>query len=225
MSRPRLRPYTVMLLDDHRIIRYGIAAWLATELDIKVVGSYATSKEFLAALTEQQVDVVLIDFMLGDKEVDGINLIRTIKLRHPACKILVLSSHYSPATVALAMQTGSLGFYGKSQELEELGTAIRKVAVGQVYLHPAMAAELEAQAKPAVSPEAGAKESLAQNSALSPKEQEVLRCFLDGMSVNDIAAKFSRSANTISTQKKSAFRKLGIKSDGELFKLSNSLRI
>lgn len=58
------------------------------------------------------------------------------------------------------------------------------------------------------------------NASLTPKEQEVLRCFLDGMSVNSIAAKFSRSASTISTQKQSAYRKLGIKSDSELFKIT-----
>ncbi len=61
---------------------------------------------------------------------------------------------------------------------------------------------------------------LQMNACPTPKEQEVLRCFLDGMTVNSIAAKFSRSASTISTQKQSAYRKLGISSDSELFKFS-----
>ncbi|WP_409319246.1 response regulator [Pseudomonas sp. KCJK9016] len=227
MIRPRLSPYTVMLVDDHKIIRFGITAWLSTELDIKVVGSYATSRELLAALARQEVDVVIIDFMLGETEIDGIHLIRTLRLRHPRCKILVLSSHYSTATVTLAMQNGCHGFYGKVQDLEELATAIRKVACGQTYLHPNMASELESQLKPSVTAatdEMGADQALARNKALSSKEQEVLRCFLNGMSVNEIAVKFSRSANTISTQKQSAYRKLGIKTDSELFKLDHLLR-
>jgi DNA-binding NarL/FixJ family response regulator len=67
--------------------------------------------------------------------------------------------------------------------------------------------------------------SLRLNTSLTPKEQEVLRCFLDGMSVSSIAAKFSRSASTISTQKQSAYRKLGIKTDSELFKFTQQFDV
>ncbi|WP_445177485.1 response regulator [Pseudomonas sp. McL0111] len=226
MVSRQFRPYTVMLLDDHKIIRFGVAAWLATEMDIEVVGAFATSKEFLAAMATQKVDVVVVDFVLSEKEIDGINMIRRIKLNYPDCKILVLSSHYNPATVTLAMQNGCSGFYGKTQELEDLAMAIRKVATGQIYLDAAMASELACSEIAAVDEGSNAAEhdvDLTRHSALSPKEQEVLRCFLDGMSVNQIAAKFFRSANTISTQKLSAYRKLGIKNDNQLFKLCNSL--
>lgn len=227
MISNRFPPYTVMLVDDHKIVRYGITAWLESEPDIRVIGSFDSSKELLAAMAMQPVDVVLIDFNLGETDIDGINLIRMIKLRHTECKVLVLSSHYTPATVALAMQNGSSGFYGKSQELDELAMAIRKVAKGQSYLHTSMAVEVANYlgSRPvSASIHRENKVSLIQHTSLSPKEQEVLRCFLNGLSVNDIADKFSRSANTISTQKQSAYRKLGIKTDSELFKLFNTIR-
>lgn len=219
-------PYTVMLLDDHELIRVGTVLWLSKEPDLQVIGSYSTSRELLAALAVRQPDILVIDFMLGPREIDGINLIRALRLRHPECRPLVLSAHYTPATVSLALRAGSWGFFGKSERLDGLASAIRTVARGRIYLHPVMAAEVAAVSETEVHRVAGAAEPVctgAHGEVLSPREREVLRCFLDGMSVNGIAAKFSRSANTISTQKQSAYRKLGIKNDSELFKLSSSL--
>lgn len=228
MSCNRSTPYKVMIVDDHNVVRFGITAWLESEPDVQVVGSFASSKELLAAMATEQVDVVLIDFSLGETDIDGINLIKMIKVRHVACKVLVLSSHFTPATVALAMQNGSSGFYGKNQELDELGAAIRRVAQGHTYLHASMTAEIAGCSNLTVKKvpdDLGPGISIVHNTTLSAKEQEVIRCFLNGLSVNDIAAKFSRSANTISTQKQSAYRKLGIKTDNELFKLFHTIGI
>ncbi len=213
--------YTVMLLDDHELIRVGTSLWLSKEPDLEVVGSYSTGRELLDALAVRQPDILVIDFMLG-----GINLIRALRVRYPDCRPLVLSAHYTPATVSLALRAGSWGFFGKSQRLDGLAAAIRTVARGKIYLHPIMAREVAAVTETEVYEAASANEAThaCAHDILSPREREVLRCFLDGMSVNSIAEKFSRSANTISTQKQSAYRKLGIKTDSELFKLSSSLR-
>jgi len=219
-------PRTVMLLDDHEVIRVGTALWLSRESDLEIIGSFSTSGELFAALAKRRPDIVVVDFMLGPLEIDGVNLIRALRVRYPECRTLVLSAQYTPATVSLALQAGSWGFFGKSQRLDELAAAIRTVARGKIYLHPAMAREVgvSASALCKVSVTAERTCGCAHDEILSPREREVLRCFLDGMSVNGIAAKFSRSANTISTQKQSAYRKLGIKTDSELFKLSGSLR-
>ena len=112
---------------------------------------------------------------------------------------------------------------GKTQKLTELIVAIRTVAQGRIYLQRCMLSALQG-VQPVFGRTIKSKvESSAPvklNSVLTPKEQEVLRCFLDGLSVSLIAAKFSRSASTISTQKQSAYRKLGIKTDSELFKFT-----
>ncbi|BBP80161.1 DNA-binding response regulator [Pseudomonas sp. Ost2] len=217
--------YTVMLLDDHELIRVGTSLWLSKEPDLEVVGSFSTGRELLAALAIRQPDILVIDFMLGPTEIDGINLIRALRVRYPDCRPLVLSAHYTPATVSLALRAGSWGFFGKTQRLDGLA-AIRTVARGKIYLHPIMAREVATVSEKEVYEAASASEQVpaCAHDILSPREREVLRCFLDGMSVNGIAEKFSRSANTISTQKQSAYRKLGIKTDSELFKLSSSLR-
>lgn len=214
-------PVRVMLLDDHAVVRHGLATRLEQEADLQVVGSFATSRELLDALSTQTADVVVMDFSLNPTDIDGLNLIRALKVRFPDSKTLVVSAHYNAATVALALRAGARGYVGKNQELTELVAAIRTIAHGRIHLHPEMAAEIATM--PDETSEPTDAEALTQHSKLSPRESEVLRCCLDGMSVTQIAAKFSRSINTISTQKQSAFRKLGIRTDNELFKIRHQL--
>jgi len=230
----------IALLDDHAVVRYGLAARLAEEPDLEVVGSFATSNELMTALRAAPADLLLIDYSLGSNDIDGLNLIRALRVRFPRSKILVTSAHNNPATVALAMKAGARGFVGKAQELGELVQAIRTVAVGREYLNAAMARELTAMLAsdtPATAPEQPlarparrkrssppSSDSLSEMPSLSPREREVLRCCLDGLSVTAIADKFARSVKTISGQKQSAFRKLGVRSDNELFKIEYQIK-
>ncbi|WP_236530818.1 response regulator [Pseudomonas syringae] len=220
--------HTIMLLDDHEMVRQGIELGLVNEADFDVIGSYGTGTQLLEALARRPADIVVMDFILGQADIDGLSLIRTLSRRFKKCKAIVVSSHYTPATVSLALKAGSWGVLGKTQNLTELITAIRTVAQGKIYLQPCMLSALQGvqPALDASHPNSNVEllSPLQLSACLTPKEQEVLRCFLDGMSVNSIAAKFSRSASTISTQKQSAYRKLGIKTDSELFKFSRQFR-
>jgi len=216
--------HTIMLLDDHEMVRQGIELGLRIETDLDVIGSFSTSRALLDALTQRPADVVVMDFTLGPSDIDGLSLIQMLSRRFKRCKVLVVSSHCTRARVTLALKAGSLGVLGKTQQLTELVVAIRTVAQGRIYLQPCMVPALQGMHSVLdvanVKKKVDLSSSLELNACLTPKEQEVLRCFLDGMSVNSIAAKFSRSASTISTQKQSAYRKLGISSDSELFKFS-----
>lgn len=216
--------HTVMLLDDHEMVRQGIELGLDNETDLQVIGSFGTARELFEALVRTPADVVVMDFSLGPSDIDGLSLIKALNRRFEQCRLLIVSSHYTPATVSLALRAGSWGVVGKTQNLTELITAIRTVAQGRIYLQPCMLPALEGVRtivdKVTIKSTVELSAPLRVNACLTPKEQEVLRCFLDGMSVSSIAAKFSRSASTISTQKQSAYRKLGIKSDSELFKVT-----
>lgn len=216
--------HTVMLLDDHEMVRQGIELGLDNETDLQVIGSFGTARELFEALVRTPADVVVMDFSLGPSDIDGLSLIKALNRRFEQCRLLIVSSHYTPATVSLALRAGSWGVLGKTQNLTELITAIRTVAQGRIYLQPCMLPALEGVRtivdKVTIKSTVELSAPLRVNACLTPKEQEVLRCFLDGMSVSSIAAKFSRSASTISTQKQSAYRKLGIKSDSELFKVT-----
>ncbi|WP_330215490.1 response regulator transcription factor [Pseudomonas sp. AM8] len=213
-----------MLLDDHAMLRQGIELGLSNEADLRVVGSFGTAKELLEALARRPADVVVMDFILAPSDNDGLSLIQALNRRFSQCRPLIVCSHYTPATVSLSLKAGCWGILGKTQNLTELITAIRTVAQGRIYLQPCMVPALQGMQSMLEVVSMKSKMDYATplrlNACLTPKEQEVLRCFLDGMSVNSIAAKFSRSASTISTQKQSAYRKLGIKNDSELFKFT-----
>jgi DNA-binding NarL/FixJ family response regulator len=120
---------------------------------------------------------------------------------------------------------GANGFFGKSEDVELLVSAIRRVASGETYVSPGLAYDVMRQRVAVPEPFAVGEErtELYGASLLSPREQEVLRCCLDGMSVTQISRKFLRSIKTISGQKRSAYRKLGIHNDSELFRLQSSL--
>lgn len=229
MNWTATRPIRVVVLDDHAVVREGFAARLKQESDIEVTGVFASSKEVARVLKNKAVelDVLLMDYSLGPDEIDGLNLIRLIRVRYPDVKILVASAHHNKATVGMAVHAGARGFVGKEEELSELVRAVRTVAAGGKRVNAVLAAEMEratlaATADP-VSSETGALSALVNRPELSPKEREVLRCCLDGMSVTDIAEKFARSIKTISSQKQSAYRKLGIRTDTELFKIKHEL--
>ena len=213
--------HTIMLLDDHEMVRQGIELGLGNEPDLDVIGSFRTSRELLEALARRVADVVVMDFTLGPSDTDGLSLIQTLSRRFKRCRLLVVSSHYTLATVSLALKAGSLGVMGKTQKLTELIVAIRTVAQGRIYLERCMLLALQESTsfldRVDINSLVVRPASLRLNTRLTPKEQEVLRCFLEGMSVSSIAVKFSRSVSTISTQKQSAYRKLGIKTDSELF--------
>jgi two-component system capsular synthesis response regulator RcsB len=223
----------VALLDDHAAILHGLAARLAQERDIDIVGAFSGSQEMISALQSTPADFLLIDYALGHNDIDGHNLIRLLKIRFPKARIIVTSAHDNQATVTLAIQAGASGFVGKGQNLDDLITAIRTVAKGDTYLPPDVAAELDSrgaqqQVPQPVSPDDLGSEPddariLQGNAELTPREREVLRCFLSGMSVAQIAEKFSRSNKTISTQKQAGYRKLGIRSDAEFFQIHHQL--
>ncbi|AUH51433.1 DNA-binding response regulator [Chromobacterium sp. ATCC 53434] len=219
------RPVHVALLDDHLMILHGLAGHLAGEDGLRICGSFSASADLMRALNDgldETADVLVLDYSLRPDDIDGLNLIRALRIRHPQLRILVMSALYTPATVALALRGGAHGFIGKEQGLDELASAIRRLAAGQGYLSEQMELALSQRStEPAA--ESAPPPTLLDHPELSPREREVLRCCLLGLSVSDIAGKFSRSIKTISNQKQSALKKLGLRGDHELFQLQQRL--
>ena len=220
-------PLRIILLDDHALIREALEVRFSLEADFKVQGVCSTSRELLESLNRAEADLVVLDYQLADADIDGLRLIQSVRRHHPSIRIVIYSSSEKPATVNMSIRAGANGFVGKSQPTDELLRAIRMVALDRIYLAPAMAAELERIPAAQMLPEGDNPDNaftLSNQPNLSPKESEVLRCCLEGMSVSQIASKFTRSRKTISGQKQAAFRKLGIKTDTELFKLQVQLK-
>lgn len=214
----------IALLDDHAIVRHGLVSRLQDEPDFLVVGVFGTSSEAVRGLAETPAELLLLDFALGANELDGVSLIRALRTKFPECRILVLSAHHDPATVALALRVGARGFVGKGEGMAELIKAIRTVSTGAVYLNSDMSYRVPEAAIDAVGAvdDAGHVNVL-KGASLTAREQEVIRCYLAGMTVTQIAEKFNRSIKTISTQKAAAFRKLGVTSNNGLFKIKHTL--
>ncbi|MBN3002406.1 DNA-binding NarL/FixJ family response regulator [Chromobacterium alkanivorans] len=212
---------SLMILDDHDVVRVGLEACLKRYPEFEIIGSFAHSTQLLGVFRKQLPDVLLMDFSLGSNEVDGLNLIQSINVRYPECKVLVLSSVDLVGTINLMLRAGARGFFSKSQPVEALAGAIHCVHAGRVYLTVKMMSEMNLLLSSDIKLEEGQK--LDPYSRLSPREREVVRCCLDGMSTSQIAEKFSRSIKTVSTQKKAAFQKLGINTDRELFLLNSKL--
>ncbi|RUL70508.1 response regulator transcription factor [Dyella choica] len=215
---PRLR---VMLLEDLVLVRHGMELLLKQEYGVDIAGSFCTPRQLFDALKEDRPDVIVTDYALGATETDGAKLLRSLHLHHPRVRVLVVSSHCNAATMAVAQKAGAHGFIGKAEHDSELNLAIRAVAAGRTYF----SRHLTDLASPINSihrsdePGKGLGDELLDTFKLSAREHEVLRCLLDGMSITAIAKKFSRSVTTISAQKHSAFRKMGLCNDRELFKV------
>jgi len=201
------RTYTgsvrVALLDDHALVLKGLIAHLEKIPSILIVGSHGASQPFRAMLAAMPVDVALIDYSLAMDDIDGVALIKLLRASHPALRILVVSAHGSRLVIRSLLQAGAHGFVAKSQEPDEIIRAIDAVMTGREYLPPGIMSGL------IDNPMAG----------LSPREWEVVRCVLEGLSVTQIANKFNRSLKTVSTQKTAAYRKLAIGADNELHML------
>ena len=227
--KPNEQPIRLMLLDDHEFILHGMSRILSQQADMKVLRTFLKSHQLMAALKNEEPDIVVVDYSLGPGEVDGLNLIRALRNRHPHIKVLVISSLHTPATVALALRCGARGFVGKELDAEQLVIGIRRVFEGRIYLDPDMEIQLSrnnVSVLPLPDNQDDPDERVApliSTGSLTIREREVLRCCLDGQSVTQIAAKFSRSIKTISAQKQSAYRKLGLRTDNELFKIRSQL--
>ncbi|SFW22309.1 response regulator transcription factor [Luteibacter sp. UNCMF366Tsu5.1] len=191
----------VALLDDHALVLKGLTAHLEKSPSIVIVGSHASSRPFRAMLASMPVDVAIIDYSLALDDIDGVALIKLLRASYPKMKILVVSAHEQGLVVHSLRQAGADGFVAKSQDPDEVIRAIDALMTGREYLP---SRDAEAAERPNLVP-------------LSPREWEVVRQLLEGMTVGQIAARSGRSLKTISTQKSAAFRKLRITSDNELY--------
>lgn len=221
-----------MLLDDHAVVLKGLRTWLASQADLKILGAFSNSHDLLQALSVNSPDILLIDYSLSEDDVDGLSLVRRLALHNPKSKILVLSSHNAPSTVAMVLRNGAHGFVGKDVGDDTIIHAIHSVASGQQYIESRLAEKLKTlhnSSKTIISDFDSSTAAIENDpqqelnhwltsAKLTPREWEVIRCCLQGLSVTQIAQKFSRSIKTISAQKSTAFRKLGIHCNNELFR-------
>lgn len=216
--------WQIAVLDDHPLIGKAMQYRLAQEPQLDLAGAFAQRQQLMTFLQRQPIDILVLDYMLGEDQLDGLQMVKQLRLHYPQLKILVSSAVEKPAIVQLLLKAGVQGFVGKSHDQEVLIDAIHQICRGKRFLTPDMMLELDKfqesdrEMHDYLTPRQAGDDITLLLRELSPREIEVIRCYLDGLSITQIAGKYARSRKTISGQKQTALRKLGLRSDLELFK-------
>ena len=193
-------PIRVLLADDHAIVRQGLAALLAGQRGIEVVGEAADGREAVAAAVRLRPRVVVMD--LGMPGLNGVDATRQIRREAPETFVLVLSMHASEEHVRPAIRAGATGYLLKGSGLTDLVAAIRAVAAGEGFLSPAVAKILVRDAQ--------AEDEGEASGPLTAREREILQLVGEGHSSPDIAKVLHLSVKTVEGHRSRIMGKLGI---------------
>ena len=194
-------PIKVLLVDDHKIVRQGVRAYLHTLTDIQVVAEADSGQAAILAVDENPPDVVLMDLEMPG-ELDGIAATRQIRKSHPQTQVIVVTSHHQDEYIFPAVRAGAISYLLKDVEPDELASAIRKAAHGEAVLDSRVAArivqELQGLRKDEVNP----------FTELSEREFEVLRLIAAGKSNSEIAGILFIGESTVKTHIGNLLKKL-----------------
>jgi DNA-binding NarL/FixJ family response regulator len=196
-------PIRVFLVDDHRVVRSGVSAYLEQIEDIVVVGEAADGQQALdriAALEPagELPDVVLMDMVMP--VMDGVSATRLIKSRWPEVEVVAMTSFVEESTVRDALEAGAAGYLLKDADADEVARAIRAATAGQMHLDPTVARLLADSVRAPSRPGA----------SLTPREQEVLALVAQGASNRQIAQTLVVSERTARTHVSAILAKLGL---------------
>lgn len=205
------------MLAPHPVLRLGVEVVLCQHGGVQVCGSFTREADLLDLLQRQPdgIDLLLIDLLAPYGPEQGLSLLRLLSRRWPLLPVLALSAHCNASMVSMAMQAGARGFLSKGTTPEMLRRAVEVLARGGRFVPPELRTQLNRSRMrrtpaPVLTP-------------LSRREREVLRLVLQGCTTGEVARRFGRTASTVSTQKRTAYEKLGIHSDGELFRIRHLL--
>lgn len=201
----------ILLADDHGVMRAGLAALLKTEPQVEVIGEASDGEEALRLASETQPDILLLD--IGMPGMDGIEVTLQLKKRTPQVKVLILSVYEDESMLREAIKAGASGYIIKRAVEDELTSAIRAVARGDLYIHPGITHLLLKNMAPA-EPQPASLESL------TPREREVFDCIIQGFTNRQVAETLSISVRTVEGHRASLLAKLGLKNRLELVRFA-----
>jgi DNA-binding NarL/FixJ family response regulator len=202
----------VLIVDDHAVVRSGIRLLLDSEEDIDVVGEAGTADEAIRAARMEKPDVVLLDVVMPGRS--GIEAIPEIQSAAKGTTVLVLSMQDDPSYVREAFAAGATGYVLKEAVDVEVVQAVREVAAGRQYVHPALGARLAAAA--------AEREAKVASDPLSEREREVLTLLALGHTNQEIASTLYISVRTAETHRAHIMQKLGLQTRAELVRYALS---
>ncbi|GLZ13386.1 DNA-binding response regulator [Actinomadura sp. NBRC 104425] len=185
---------TVMLVDDHPVVREGLRGMLSAEDGIEVVAEAGDAAEAVAAVRRHEPDVVLMDLRLPNA--DGVEATARVLAQRPGTRVVVLTTYETDRDILRAVEAGATGYLLKDASRQELAQAVRAAARGETVLAPSVAAKLVTRMRSPVE--------------LSPREIEVLRLVARGRTNAEIGRELFISAATVKTHLLRAYGKLGV---------------
>jgi len=206
-----MKPFNlrVLIADDHPAVRIGIESTLRESQAVTVVGAARDSTEMMEMLKQHDCQILVSDYaMPGGLHGDGIALFALVRQRYPRLKIVVMTMLDNPGIIHSLLDIGVPCILNKADSVSHLLPAVHAAYASGRYLSPSMA-EIAARTAPH-------RTDTQPHAMLSKRELEVVRMFVSGLTVTEIAERLHRSKKTISTQKGSAMAKLGILRDMDL---------
>jgi len=208
---------SILIMDDHDIVRFGLSALIGTNHALKIVGEAATMKDGLAGIAQHQPDLVISDMSMSDSR--GLDTVRSVVAAQSSRLVLIISMHDELIYAEQVVAMGARGYLMKEMAQQYALEAVTAVLAGQIWVSPAVSSLMLNR----LSPKANAHND-AQNARLSERELEVLDKLSTGMTTKEIAFKLSISARTVDIHRAGLKKKLGLKSGAELVSWAASNR-
>ena len=206
---PRIK---LVLADDHAVVRSGLRMLLEAQPDMEIVAEAETGEEAVNHARKLKPDIILMDIQMPD--VNGIEATKRIRRLSPDSAVLALTMHEDEQYFFQMLQAGASGYVPKRAAPDELVSAIRTVARGDVFLYPSLATRLVQD----YLKQAGSGEERQVYDTLTPREQEVLILIAEGLSNPEIAEKLVISVKTVDSHRENIMRKLNLHSRIDLVK-------
>jgi DNA-binding NarL/FixJ family response regulator len=205
-----MNPISVIVVDDHAVMRQGLRALLAVSGDITVIGEAQTGREALARVAELAPDVVIMDITMP--ELNGIEATRAIRAKWPRTEVVILSMHADAEYLFRAFQAGANGYLLKESAVDEIISAVRAVCGGRRYIGHGISLE--------GAPESFVEARRSPLDSLSVREREVLQLVVEGHSSAAIAEAIHLSPKTVESYRSRLMKKLGVRDFAALVKFA-----
>lgn len=207
----------ILIADDHAIVRAGLRAIITSEVDLELVGEATGGVDAIEQVNSLLPDILVLDISMSD--LDGIEVIKTLRKNNMQCKILVLTVHEDEALLREVLKLGASGYIIKHAAETELISAINAVIRGDLYIHPKMIRAL-------IEPENKHSRKISgSHEPLTTREEEILRLIVQGYTNKQVAEELNISIRTVEGHRANLTDKLGLRNRVDLLRFAKENHI